>query len=334
MALVVLIVGLVMAIAGLLTLGFGIPIKEFSFGNTLIVAGAVGLGSGVIVIALGLALRELRRIARLLQDREAAPPRTLDVRSLGPREAQLTRHASGVAADDAPPATPTSPSAGALPSSADDAEPGSAPSLPPWTQEPRRTPAPARVGGPEPFALGPASAPQPVQVEPEPEPEPVSAPEPAKPSLAARFGFPSRRESDGAPVDWKRPPQSARAPHGDDNLDRAHPAPDDHMPDPASAEPPRRDFDMVWPASPRERPGVPRPQAPMGASPGGHTQPQPEAEAPAPSDQVVSILKSGTVDGMAYRLYSDGSIEAQLPEGSVRFRSIDDLRSHLEQRNA
>ena len=44
----------------------------------------------------------------------------------------------------------------------------------------------------------------------------------------------------------------------------------------------------------------------------------------------VSILKSGVVDGMAYTLYTDGSIEAQLPQGIVRFASIDELRAHLE----
>jgi hypothetical protein len=46
----------------------------------------------------------------------------------------------------------------------------------------------------------------------------------------------------------------------------------------------------------------------------------------------VTVLKSGVVDGMAYSLYSDGSIEAQMPEGMMRFASIDDLRAHLDQR--
>jgi hypothetical protein len=45
----------------------------------------------------------------------------------------------------------------------------------------------------------------------------------------------------------------------------------------------------------------------------------------------LSILKSGVVDGMAYTLYSDGSIEAQLPQGTLRFGSITELRNHIEQ---
>jgi hypothetical protein len=43
-----------------------------------------------------------------------------------------------------------------------------------------------------------------------------------------------------------------------------------------------------------------------------------------------AILKSGVVDGMAYTLYTDGSIEAKLPDGTVRFGSIAELRAHIE----
>ncbi len=47
-------------------------------------------------------------------------------------------------------------------------------------------------------------------------------------------------------------------------------------------------------------------------------------------ERSVAILKSGVVDGMAYTLYADGSIEAQLPQGTVRFGSIAELRAHIE----
>jgi len=33
---------------------------------------------------------------------------------------------------------------------------------------------------------------------------------------------------------------------------------------------------------------------------------------------------------MGYTLYIDGSIEAELPQGTVRFASIHELRAHLE----
>ena len=54
---------------------------------------------------------------------------------------------------------------------------------------------------------------------------------------------------------------------------------------------------------------------------------------PPPEPRTPEILKSGVIDGMAYTLYTDGSIEAQLPQGTLRFTSIDDLRAHLERGN-
>ena len=35
------------------------------------------------------------------------------------------------------------------------------------------------------------------------------------------------------------------------------------------------------------------------------------------------------IDGMGYTLYVDGSIEAELPQGTLRFSSINELRDHL-----
>jgi hypothetical protein len=36
---------------------------------------------------------------------------------------------------------------------------------------------------------------------------------------------------------------------------------------------------------------------------------------------------------MAYSLYSDGTIEAQLAEGMMRFSSVDQLRAHLDRKS-
>ena len=55
----------------------------------------------------------------------------------------------------------------------------------------------------------------------------------------------------------------------------------------------------------------------------------PQEEPPA-EPYAVSILKSGVVDGMAYTLYSDGSIEAEMPQGTMRFASITELRAYLD----
>ena len=52
------------------------------------------------------------------------------------------------------------------------------------------------------------------------------------------------------------------------------------------------------------------------------------AEPAAAPERAAAILKSGVIDGMAYTLYADGSIEAELPQGTVRFASVDALRAH------
>jgi hypothetical protein len=98
-------------------------------------------------------------------------------------------------------------------------------------------------------------------------------------------------------------------------------------------------FDALWPKGPR-----PLPPAPAQAAVAPAEQPQSSFEPAAATVQTlapdavaeaapepVSVLKSGVVDGMAYTLYSDGSIEAQLPQGMLRFGSITELRNHIEQ---
>jgi hypothetical protein len=70
------------------------------------------------------------------------------------------------------------------------------------------------------------------------------------------------------------------------------------------------------------------PAAPMSAP---SQTPAQTAAASQQASAALSILKSGVVEGMAYTLYSDGSIEAQLPGGTLRFSSITELRNHIEQ---
>src|SRR5258705_1888234 len=61
-----LVAGIGLVLAGLLAIGFGIPIKEFSVGNTLILTGVIGLCNGAILLWLWAAVRELRNIAQRL----------------------------------------------------------------------------------------------------------------------------------------------------------------------------------------------------------------------------------------------------------------------------
>jgi hypothetical protein len=103
-------------------------------------------------------------------------------------------------------------------------------------------------------------------------------------------------------------------------------------------------FDSLWPKAQRPMPEAAAASAAQGAPatpPADQPSPSGESLGAAPAAQAaaaahettvsVSILKSGVVDGMAYTLYSDGSIEAQLPQGTLRFGSITELRNHIEQ---
>ncbi len=49
----------------------------------------------------------------------------------------------------------------------------------------------------------------------------------------------------------------------------------------------------------------------------------------AATDVSAVIVRSGIISGMAYTLYKDGSIEAELPIGTVRFASIQELQNHV-----
>jgi hypothetical protein len=107
------------------------------------------------------------------------------------------------------------------------------------------------------------------------------------------------------------------------------------------AEPPPADFEDAWPKIDRGRAGDIPPQRrsarPPAGAPEANGVPAPERNAPPPSppgetQAGVTVLKSGVVDGMAYSLYSDGSIEAQMPEGLMRFASLDELTAHIDRR--
>jgi hypothetical protein len=109
---------------------------------------------------------------------------------------------------------------------------------------------------------------------------------------------------------------------------------------PAASDVPPASFDDAWPRPDRMRASEPpaasrRPPPPRSPSTLTESAPPPPAPQPAPEleQAPVTVLKSGIVDGMAYSLYSDGSIEAQMPEGMMRFASIDELRAHLDQRS-
>jgi hypothetical protein len=120
------------------------------------------------------------------------------------------------------------------------------------------------------------------------------------------------------------------------DLPRATPEPPEFehpLPEREQEKPPRNLFDTVWPTGTKP-PAERSPEPNRNSSPARNSDRRDESSAALPSEnRPVEILKSGVIDGMAYTLYTDGSIEAQLPQGTLRFGSIDDLRAHLERQH-
>jgi hypothetical protein len=285
MMIALLIAGIGFLLAGLLGIAYGIPIKEFSFGNTVIIAGAVTACTGMIMIALCVVVRELKAVARHLETAGAPatrPGSAFPLSSAAPRD-----QAPGN--DGFPFDQP-----GAAISA--DADPGAPP---PWHEE--------------------TAARERTRNEPPPVPAAEAAPTP-KPRRNLLFSSTARKErertegraAEPAVTDSRTPPVVAPPP--------ANPA-----------EPPPAAFEDAWPQPERPRSVDVRRNT---RTPASSTEPNPAAAQPPRREepQAVTVLKSGIVDGMAYSLYSDGSIEAQMPEGMMRFASIDELRAHLDQR--
>jgi hypothetical protein len=296
MMFVMLVAGIGLVLAGLLAIGFGIPIKEFSTGNTLIIAGVIGVCTGAIMLALWIAVRELKNIARRLGAGVAEARGEATVRPVLPVAAARDSAAAG----------------GGFPAAEQAGGPG-----------------PFSAAAPPPF---PPAAPPPWQNEavlrdhPIPEPmHPEPPPSASKPKRNLLFSSTSRKERERAQA-------RAGEPLPPDLLSSdLRPRPPT-VPPVETAEPPPPSLEDAWPRAERAKSG----ESPLHRR-GGRLPPTP-AEAnggpPRPEDQPeVTVLKSGVVDGMAYSLYSDGSIEAQMPEGMMRFASIDELRTHLDQRH-
>src|SRR6516225_142712 len=72
MSVILFILGILVTGAGIVTIGFGIPINEFNLGNTLIVSGTIAFAAGLILIGLAAAVDQLSQIAKSLRARPAA----------------------------------------------------------------------------------------------------------------------------------------------------------------------------------------------------------------------------------------------------------------------
>ena len=310
MSVILSLLGIVVAAAGVAAIGFGIPINEFTLGTTLIVAGVSALTGGLVLIGLAAVVAELGRLGEAIRTRLVvrAPGRSAEPPELG----QL---AAG-------------PTAGSLAS----VRPGTpSPRLRPETPQIRAAETPATAGA----ALGEVSA----AVEP-------ARAEQGEPSIVAEEEEVPLSPNGTAHLQTHRSTDVEAAPPGPkvSSEDRAGGAAVEALKasrldflfrsKPSRPAPQRGNFDAVWPAD--TRPGKRTESGSSHAVEAAQRQAEDSAEdsreqhaAPA-EPRAAAILKSGVVDGMAYTLYADGSIEAKLPQGTVKFGSIAELRAHIE----
>jgi hypothetical protein len=308
MSMVMFIIGCVAVMVGAVMVAFGIPVSEFSFGNTLIVSGTTLASGGLIVITVSAVVSQLHRIAEALAGR---------VPAVHPAEAFET---------------PVEP-------------PRAAASRIPFPPKPAAMPAPAPAVFREPRH---EAAPQPTDLDAEeqsfaptlrnPDAPPMTVEDDV--SLSPQYGMGAMGAMGAPALDEGGEPAPPSAMDSGEHESRHEPSFDAGWRSAPPPAPPREPagsyFDSMWPAKPRtttapaaERSGGVMPDRMPDLPP---HEPETVTRTPAsePPPRNVAVLKSGVVDGMGYTLYVDGSIEAELPQGTLRFASIDELRSHLE----
>ncbi len=291
MSVLLLVLGIVVTGAGVVTIGFGIPNNEFGLGNTLIIAGTTAFGAGLILIGLAAAVGQLTRIAEALRSRPVArPARPAEATMAEPMTVEMPRPVPTLVPQPLPPA----------------AEP-----------QPRETVPPERIPAADSTVEASASALERLRAS-------MSRPEAPAEAPQVPLGAPVGR----APAS-ETPPEAGPRGVVVESLNKPRL---DFLFRSKTAAGPTETFETVWPkraAPPPEHPGTE--QMPRRAGGNGISHGPAPAGAPAGEPRpAAAILKSGVVDGMAYTLYADGSIEAQLPQGTVRFGSIAELRSHIE----
>ena len=309
MSVILSLLGIAVAATGVAAIGFGIPINEFTLGTTLIVAGVTALTGGLVLIGLAAVVAELGRLGEAIRTRPVvrAPGRSAEPPELAQPAADP---ALGAITSDRPVAAAARPRPEAPQLRA--AEPpaaGNAPLSEVSTAIERLQG--ARAGQGEPAIVA------------EEEEVPLSPNGISHRSTGVEAAPPEPRVSPGdraggAAVEALK---ASRL----DFLFRSKPG---------RPAPQRGNFDAVWPAD--TRPGKRAESGSSQAVEAAQRQAEDSAEddgqqPAAPTEpRAAAILKSGVVDGMAYTLYADGSIEAKLPNGTVKFGSIAELRAHIE----
>ena len=284
MDLILFAIGLLAVVAGIVLVGFGIPINAFEIGNTLILAGTTAAMGGLVMVGLAVVTRQLRGFADML-------------------DLYVGRQLLGSAAADLD-SRARVPARGRRGAASGQAVSGTGELAPVATQGSELERTERRLA---PGAAGSATAFE---------------------RRLARGSGSRADDEDRAEVD---------------DMVSGHPGSLEEQPKVANTLAPvperQRRADPAAPKQPASRSVISRMsrQGPSagGVSPGAADNRRlrrhdkaPPSEAAAGSESA-SILKSGVIDGMAYTLYDDGSIEAELPEGTFKFDTIEQLRDYL-----
>ena len=314
--------------AGLVMIGFGVPINEFSFGNTLISAGTTAVVGGLILFGLGIVAGQLRRVAEALA---AGPAAGLVQSGLQPSVQPGVVQAGVVPPDDAFENT------------------GNSPATPPqgrmaFPSRLKPEPQPAELGTVSPASVGMpfdtkvADSLAPTLRNPDRETAAIedeialSLHQSLAPAVQPGADLGGLGRQSAAPAPGGGGGSGVAAKSRDAGWRSAAPSTPAPASAPARSSFPNANFDAMWPAEAKLQKGPVAGEPAADAKPGApfrEASPPPPKRTEPERPRAVAILKSGIVDGMGYTLYVDGSIEAELPQGTLRFASINELRSHI-----
>jgi len=285
--------GIALAVLGLLIAFAGMPDRAagLGLGSDLIQTGASIFAGGLVVAALGQVLKALRDVADRVEEAGFGLS--------GPRQSLNDERS-----DRAPMPLPRASAAAA--SQDDFAETPAAP--------PVREPRSSRAPQPEPRAAR----------QPEPRPQPRGQTRPA-PQQDQNFSEPQQDEDFADDF-----PQEQQAPRPEPRWMRTQAETANRQQAAGTIPLQSSRNSRATPAAPaahprREAAAAPQPKA---------FESEQRRRAPAPQPEEAdhgepTVVRSGIIAGMAYTLYSDRSIEAELPAGTVRFGSIEELQEHV-----
>jgi hypothetical protein len=315
MHLLLLAIGVLVTAVGVVMLAFSVPLTDLA-GVALFTSGMIAAVGGFILIGLSAAVRSLSRIAERFDIQPLPLPSVVAVEHEAPAPRPIR-------AAPEPPVAATATVSEAKPF------------------EPK--PFEAKPFEPRPFEAKPFEAKPSEVVRASEAPklgDTPKAPEPiaARGALLGWFGRPKGAATPNAGAQAEV--ASVRAPAAQNGASDG-PAVDlgalARAPEPLQA--PERFPSIVTrgaPAAPPQATAEPAPAiaAPPPVRPAPRPAPPPAQAAGAPQNgtAATTVYRSGVIDGMAYSLFMDGSIEAELPTGRVKFGTIDELQKYLVSR--